>query len=667
MTSDDFACMVFDDKKMSKYLSHKTYNEYKRCLMLDAPVSLEAANEIARAMCTWALERGATHYAQKFYPLTGSSAQKHVSLYEMCDGKAIAKLNGETLLKGEVDASSFPSGGLRAPSCARGYTAWDPTSYAFVKDHTLYIPSLFFSFCSEALDEKIPLLRSIETVNKSALRLLSLLGSNATRVNVNVGAEQEYFLIDLDLCQKRKDLQIVGRTLFDARAEQSAYNRYLSAIEPRVFAFMKELDEELWKLGILVKTEHSEASPSQFEFAPIFTLASIAHEQNQLTIETMKQLATKHNFACLLHEKPFNHANGSGKHVNWSLSIQSGENLFAPDKGTINTRFLIMLCAVISAANTHQDLIRAFVSSAANDCRLGAKEAPPTIVSVALGEDIAALLSEVAMGCTSPQNTTRAIDLGIGVLPTFFADNTDRNRTSPLAFTGDRFEFRMPGAQQSVASITTLLNTIVSEQFSLFADELEHANSIEKGILEIIKRVMHEHGRIIFNGDNYSAKWQVEAQKRGLLNLKSTADALPYLTTTKSINLFEKMCVLTKTELCARQEVMAEQYCKDIDLEANTMLDIVTFEIIPSLIKRKSDILASAKDSLALELNADIEINLATSLSQSLADITALANALRRALKKAKSIDDKMHSARIYHDDVLSAMTALRERCNEII
>ena len=670
MMSDLYGSMVFDDRVMSKRLPQNVYREFKRCCALDLPLSRETANVIANEMKEWAVEKGVTHFTHWFQPLTGITAEKHDSFISPTkDGGVLMELSGKELIKGEPDASSFPSGGLRSTFEARGYTAWDPTSYAFIKDGILCIPTAFCSYNGHALDKKTPLLRSMEEISKQGVRLLSLLGKKAERINVSVGPEQEYFLVDTALYEKRKDLFYTGRTLFGARPPkgQELSDHYFGAIKPRVVKYMKELDEELWKLGILAKTKHNEVAPGQHEFAPIYTTVNIATDQNQLTMEIMKKVASKHNMTCLLHEKPFAGVNGSGKHNNWSLSTDTGVNLFDPGKSPQdNAQFLLILCAVIAAVDKHQDLLRISVANASNDHRLGANEAPPAIVSMYLGDEITGILQAIADGRTYSRRAKCEVEIGVHVLPKFSMDSADRNRTSPFAFTGNKFEFRMPGSSQSIASVNMILNTIMAEEFAEMADELEKASDVNQGITAIIKRVMTEHGRIIFNGNNYSKEWEDEAKKRGLLNLKSTPDALPYLTSKENVELFHKMHVLSEAELRSRQEIYVQNYCKLLNIEAMTTLDMATMDIIPAVIKYKGDIAKSANESLALGVEADEEKEIVKTLAALLATAKKDVERLRHALKTAHEKGENIEGAKCYHDDVLSAMDALRATCDEM-
>lgn len=670
MMSDLYGSMVFDDKVMSKRLPKETYRELKRCCAHDLPLSRDMANIIANEMKEWAVEKGVTHFTHWFQPLTGITAEKHDSFIAPTkDGGVIMELSGKELIKGEPDASSFPSGGLRSTFEARGYTAWDPTSYAFIKDGILCIPTAFCSYNGQALDKKTPLLRSMEAINKQGLRLLSLLGKKAERINVNVGPEQEYFLIDTAMYEKRKDLFYTGRTLFGARPPkgQELSDHYFGAIKPRVVKYMKELDEELWKLGILAKTKHNEVAPAQHEFAPIFTTVNVATDQNQLTMEIMKKVASKHNMTCLLHEKPFDGVNGSGKHNNWSLSTDSCANLFDPGKSPQdNAQFLLLLAAVIAAVDSHQDLLRIVVANASNDHRLGANEAPPAIVSMYLGDELTGIMQAIADGRSYSRRAKCEVEIGVHVLPKFSMDSADRNRTSPFAFTGNKFEFRMPGSSQSIASVNMVLNTIMAEQFEAFADELEKSADVNAGITAIIKRVMTEHGKIIFNGNNYSDEWTKEAQRRGLLNLYSTVDALPLLTSDKNVALFEKTHVFSQEELKSRQEIYTQNYCKVLNIEAMTMLDMATMDIIPSVIKYKGDVARSANQSLALGVEANEEKDIVSSLAKQLSVATDCVKGLKSSLAKAHSLGENIDGARCYHDDVLTAMSALRKVCDEM-
>ena len=668
--SELYGSLVFDDRVMSRRLPKETYKELKRCCADDLPLSLEVANIIANEMKEWAVEKGVTHFTHWFQPMTGITAEKHDSFITPTkSGGVIMELSGKELIKGEPDASSFPSGGLRSTFEARGYTAWDPTSFAFIKDGILCIPTAFCSYNGDALDKKTPLLRSMEAVNRQGLRLLKLFGRKTERLNATVGPEQEYFLVDTATFEKRKDLFYTGRTLFGARPPkgQELDDHYFGAIKPRVVKYMKELDEELWKLGILAKTKHNEVAPAQHEFAPIFTTVNVASDQNQLTMEIMKKVAAKHGMTCILHEKPFDGVNGSGKHNNWSLSTNFGHNLFEPGRSPEdNAQFLLILAAVIAAVDEHQDLLRISVSSAANDHRLGANEAPPAIISMYLGDELTGIMQAIADGRTYSRRANCEVKLGVHVLPKFAMDSSDRNRTSPFAFTGNKFEFRMPGSAQSIAGVNMVLNTIMAEQLGKFADELENADDLKAGITAIIKRVMTEHGRIIFNGNNYSAEWVEEAKKRGLLNLASTIDALPYLTSEKNIALFESQNVLTKRELISREEIYIENYCRLLNIEAMTMLDMATMEILPAVLRYKGELVKTAKNSVAVGVNADAETEMANALSELVNTARKQVTTLKAAVDKAHSINIHLECGRCYHDEVLTAMNDLRRTCDKL-
>ncbi len=668
--SELYGSMVFDDRVMSKRLPEETYKEFKKCCALDLPLSLEVANVIANEMKEWAVEKGVTHFTHWFQPMTGITAEKHDSFISPTkSGDVIMELSGKELIKGEPDASSFPSGGLRSTFEARGYTAWDPTSNAFIKDGILCIPTAFCSYNGDALDKKTPLLRSMEAVNKQGVRLLRLFGRKTERLNVTVGSEQEYFLVDTATFEKRKDLFYTGRTLFGARPPkgQELDDHYFGAIKPRVVKYMKELDEELWKVGILAKTKHNEVAPAQHEFAPIFTSVNVASDQNQLTMELMKKVASKHGMTCLLHEKPFNGVNGSGKHNNWSLCTNFGHNLFDPGSSPEdNAQFLLILAAVIAAVDKHQDLLRISVASAGNDHRLGAHEAPPAIVSMFLGDELTGIMQAIADGRSFSRRANCEVKLGVHVLPQFAMDRSDRNRTSPFAFTGNKFEFRMPGSAQSITGVNVVLNTMIAEQFEEFADELEKADDLQAGISKIIKRVMNEHGRIIFNGNNYSDEWVEEAKKRGLLNLKSTMDALPYLTSPKNIKLFESQHVFTERELRSRQEVYMEAYCRLVNIEAMTMLDMTTMEILPSAIKYKGELVKTAKNSIKVGVDAKAETDAANTVAGLVNEANVKVAALKKALNNAHGFSTTLECGNCFRDEVIPAMDDLRKTCDEL-
>ena len=662
--------MVFDDKTMQEWLPKEIYRELKRCIASDLPLDLDTANVIANAMKEWAVDKGVTHFTHWFQPLTGITAEKHDSFITPAKGGGVLmEFSGKELIKGEPDASSFPSGGLRATFEARGYTAWDPTSPAFIKDGILCIPTAFCSYNGESLDKKTPLLRSMEVLNKHGLRLLKLFGRKTERLSAMVGPEQEYFLVDTSVFEKRKDLFFTGRTLFGARPTkgQELNDHYFGAIKPRVVAYMKELDEELWKLGILAKTKHNEVAPGQHELAPIYTTVNVAVDQNQLTMETMKKVAAKHGMTCLLHEKPFNYLNGSGKHNNWSLSTNFGHNLFNPGKSPEdNAQFLLMLAAIIAAVDTHQDLLRISVAHASNDHRLGANEAPPAIISMYLGEELTGILQAIADGRTYSKRAKCDVQIGVHVLPTFAMDSADRNRTSPFAFTGNKFEFRMPGSSQSLADVNVVLNTIMAEQFKLFADELEKATDFNEGIAEIIRRVMHEHGRILFNGNNYSKDWENEAKRRGLLNLKTTIDALERLCDEKNVKLFEDFGVLTEVELRSRQEIDVEKYCKEVSLEATTMLDIASKDIVPAVLLYKKDVSTAALNALQAGIPAEVEVALATRLETLVKTANNCIDNLRTELETAHNFGLGLEAGKHYVAKVIPAMDDLRAICDEL-
>ncbi len=595
-----FGTMVFNDKIMKERLSKEAYDAVRRAKEEGKPLSHDYAKVVASVMKDWAIEKGATHFTHWFQPMTGITAEKHDSFIEpFGDGEVIMKFSEKSLVKGESDASSFPSGGLRATFEARGYTAWDPTSYAFVKDGSLYIPTAFCSYGGEALDKKTPLLRSMDAFNKQALRILRLFGNKKVKkVTPTVGAEQEYFLIDKSVYEKRLDLVHCGRTLFGARPAkgQELEDHYYGAIKSRVSAFMKELDSELWKLGVYAKTKHNEVAPAQHELAPVFTSTNIASDQNQITMELMKSVANKHGLVCLLHEKPFASVNGSGKHNNWSISTDLGENLLEPgDTPNKNAQFLLFLVAVIKAVDEYQDLLRISVASAGNDHRLGADEAPPAIISMYLGEELDAILNCIESGSEYLAKEKTELKIGVSVLPPIPKDSTDRNRTSPFAFTGNKFEFRMVGSSTNIACPNFIINTIVAEELCQFADRLEKAEDFNAELDKLIKSTITEHKRIIFSGNNYSKEWEEEAEKRGLLNLKSTIDALPLYTDDKNVKLFEKHSVLSAQEIKSRMEILLENYSNIVHIEALTAIDIARKEITPVLIDYQAFLLNELK------------------------------------------------------------------------
>ncbi len=599
-----FGSMVFNEETMKERLSGASYSAWKKCVTDGTSLDLSIANEIAEAMKQWAVEKGATHYTHWFQPMTGVTAEKHDSfITPVGGGKIMMEFSGKELVRGEPDASSFPSGGLRATFEARGYTAWDPTSFAFIKEGSLCIPTIFCSYSGEALDKKTPLLRSMDEVSRQALRILRLFGDTETkRVTASVGPEQEYFLIDKELYSQREDLRMTGRTLFGAKPPrgQELEDHYFGAIKPRVAAYMKDLDEELWKLGVLSKTKHNEVAPSQHEIAPIYTDANTACDQNQLTMEIMKKVAERHGLVCLLHEKPFAGVNGSGKHDNWSLGTDTGKNLFKPGKTpSQNAQFLLFLAAFIKGVDDYQDFLRATVAFAGNDHRLGAQEAPPAVISVFLGDELGAVVESIINGTPYQDAGKRTLKIGIDAMPSIPQDNTDRNRTSPMAFTGNKFEFRMLGSSQSVSGPNITLNTIMAEELKQFADELEHSSNFNLDLQHLIKRTFTEHQRIIFNGNGYDDAWIEEAKRRGLSNLKSTADALPAYVVPKNMDLFIKHGIYTKEEILARYEIHIEKYTTVINIEAGTMIDMIRHQILPAVSAFSTDLCERADSKAA--------------------------------------------------------------------
>ena len=662
-----FGSMVFDDATMKERLPKETYKALKKTMKNGDPLDINVANIVANAMKDWALEKGATHYTHWFQPMTGVTAEKHDSFINPTDdGKGIMEFSGKELIKGEPDASSFPSGGIRATFEARGYTAWDPTSYAFVKDGTLCIPTAFCSYTGEALDKKTPLLRSMERVSAEAVRVLHLLGDkDTTRVVTTVGPEQEYFLIDKDLYDQRKDLILTGRTLFGAKAPkgQELEDHYFGSIKPRVMAFMQDLDEELWKLGIYSKTRHNEVAPAQHEMAPIFTTTNLATDHNQLTMEVMRKVAQKHNLVCLLHEKPFAGVNGSGKHNNWSMSTNTGRNLLSPGKNPAqNTEFLLFLAAIIKGVYEYQDLLRISVASAGNDHRLGANEAPPAIISMFIGDDLKAVMDSIISGTEAVAAGTQKLELGVDVLPDFKKDTTDRNRTSPFAFTGNKFEFRSLGSSLNIACPNIMLNTIVAEELSQFADELEKADDLDTAVKALIKRVFTDYQDIVFNGDNYSPEWVVEAERRGLLNLRSMPEAMPHFIDKKNVELFTKHNVHTKREMYSRYEIQQEEYGKVINIEALTMLDMAKKDIFPAVSAYVAELASAcnAKKALSESLPCDAEIKVIEKLSKLLVCFQNKIEALEAKVNEAKGIEDVADQAMFYGKEVFGAMNELR-------
>lgn len=668
-----FGSMVFNDQVMKDRLPKDTYKAVKRTIEVGKSLDPSIASIVANAMKDWAVEKGATHYTHWFQPMTGITAEKHDSFISPTnDGSIIMEFSGKELIKGEPDASSFPSGGLRSTFEARGYTAWDPTSYAFIKDSILCIPTAFCSYGGEVLDKKTPLLRSMEVINEQAMRILKLFGDNdSNRVVTTVGPEQEYFLIDNELYNKRKDLKYTGRTLFGAKPPkgQELDDHYFGAIKPRVSAFMKDLNNELWKLGILAKTEHNEVAPAQHEFAPIFTNTNIACDHNQLTMELMKKVASEHGLACLLHEKPFAGINGSGKHNNWSISTNKGVNLLEPGKSPReNARFLLFLCAVIKAVDEYQDLLRVAISTAGNDHRLGASEAPPAIVSMFLGDELTSVLKSIEGDTVYDEKYDREMAVGVDAIPNFPKDTTDRNRTSPFAFTGNKFEFRMLGSKLSIAGPNIILNTIVAEELSQFADILENTENFTTDLNNLIKETVKKHKRIIFNGNNYSDEWVVEAKMRGLLNLKSTPEAMPYFVLDKNIKLFEKYKIFTSKEMHSRYEIHLEDYCKTLNIEALTFIEMVKKDIIPavnSYIKDLSET-ANAKLNLISDVNCDVEKTIITKLSLLCGSVYKKVDSLDNALLEVKNYDNLQECAEYYRKVIFTGIQELRAVVDEL-
>ena len=667
-----FGCMVFDDKAMKSRLPKETYKAMKKTIQDGKRLDIAVANVVANAMKDWAVENGATHFTHWFQPMTGITAEKHDSFISPCkDGSVIMEFSGKELVRGEPDASSFPSGGLRATFEARGYTAWDPTSYAFIKEGVLCIPTAFCSYGGEALDMKTPLLRSMEAISKQAVRILKLFGQDdVTSVKTTVGPEQEYFLVDRDLYNKRKDLIYTGRTLFGAKSPkgQELDDHYFGTIKPRVAAFMKDLNEELWKLGILAKTEHNEVAPAQHELAPIFTTTNIATDHNQITMEIMQKVAKKHNMICLLHEKPFAGVNGSGKHNNWSISTNKGINLLEPgDTPNENAQFLLFLCAVIKAVDDYQDLLRISVATAGNDHRLGANEAPPAVVSMFLGDEINDILESIENDTAYDAKEKVQMKIGVHVLPKFPKDTTDRNRTSPFAFTGNKFEFRMLGSASSVASANIVLNTAVAESLKSYADRLEGVDNFEEALHALIKKTIKDHKRIIFNGNGYDDEWIKEAESRGLLNLKTTPDALPYLTAEKNVKLFEEHKVFTKAEIEARQEIFYENYCKTINIEALTMIDMVNKDILPAVSKYvgKLSETAATKKSCFAGADCTYEEKTATKLSALSGSIYSKVTDLENSFIDLKNAGGVVEEAEMFKSVIIPKMQELRAVTDE--
>ena len=671
--SDYFGCLVFDDRMMKATLSSDIYRSLKKTIDEGARLDTDVANAVAKAMKDWAVAHGATHFTHWFQPLTGVTAEKHDSFITPApDGGVIMEFSGKELIKGEPDASSFPSGGLRATFEARGYTAWDPTSYAFIKDKTLCIPTAFCSYGGEALDKKTPLLRSMEALNRQAMRILRLFGNTEVKcVRTSVGPEQEYFLVDKEMYEKRKDLMFTGRTLFGAKPPkgQELDDHYFGVIKPRVAAYMADLNEELWKLGVLAKTEHNEVAPAQHELAPIYSTTNIATDHNQLTMEIMQKVALRHGLVCLLHEKPFAGVNGSGKHNNWSMAPDTGVNLLTPGETPYeNAQFLLFLCAVIKAVDDYQDLLRLSVATAGNDHRLGANEAPPAVVSMFLGEELTAVLD--AIENDTPYNAAEktVMKLGVHFLPRFTRDTTDRNRTSPFAFTGNKFEFRMLGSSNSIACANIMLNSAVAESLRVYADRLEKSKHFEADLHDLIKETVSDHKRIIFNGNGYDDAWIREATEvRGLLNLRTTPDAMPHLLDPKNVEMLTRHKVFSRTELESRYEIILENYCKSVNIEALTMIDMARKEILPAVEAYAHDLSDTliAKAAAVPGLSGRYEKNLIAKLSELADEIDSAITALETEAIRYKTITDVTEAAFMIRDVILQRMAELRVVCDE--
>lgn len=669
--AENFGCMVFNDAVMKARLPKETYNTLQKTIRDGRHLDINVANVVANAMKDWAIEHGATHYTHWFQPMTGMTAEKHDSFISPTEnGRVIMEFSGKELVRGESDASSFPSGGLRATFEARGYTAWDPNSYAFLKEGTLCIPTAFCSYGGEALDKKTPLLRSMEAIERQTMRILKLFGNTAvTRATTTVGAEQEYFLVDRSVYEKRPDLFYCGRTLFGCPPPkgQQLNDHYFGSIKTRVAAFMKELDLELWKLGILAKTEHNEAAPAQHELAPIYTATNIATDHNQLTMELMQKIAKRHGMVCLLHEKPFEGVNGSGKHNNWSISTNTGANLFEPGETPYeNAQFLLFLCAVIKAADDYQDLFRISVASAGNDHRLGASEAPPAVVSLFLGDELMDILNAIEKDDSYDAKEKTVMKIGVHTLPRFPKDTTDRNRTSPFAFTGNKFEFRMTGSSASIAETNIVINTAVAESLRQFADELDVADDFNLALHELIKNTIRNHKRILFSGNGYGEEWLKEAQKRGLSNYPSTPDALAHYLDPKNVELFKTHKVFSEAEMRARAEIILENYCKIITIEAKTMLEMANRDILPAVSSFAADIASNAREKLALELPADYEIDTAKELASYTSKLNVSCKKLDAALTEAAKLRDTTLLAGFCKDTVLTLMKELRASADKL-
>lgn len=664
--TDYFGSMVFDDRVMKARLPEKVYKSLKETIDKGTPLDASVADSVASAMKDWAIELGCTHYTHWFQPLTGLTAEKHDSFITPApDGRVIMEFSGKELVKGEPDASSFPSGGLRATFEARGYTAWDPTSYAFIKDGTLYIPTAFCSYTGEALDKKVPLLRSMDALNKQALRILKLFGNDKVQVvKTSVGPEQEYFLVPAELYAQRKDLIMTGRTLFGAMPPkgQEMEDHYFGSIKQKVSEYMADLDKELWKLGILAKTKHNEVAPAQHELAPIYSTTNIATDHNQLTMEVMQKVAKKHGLVCLLHEKPFAGVNGSGKHNNWSISTDTGVNLLSPgDTPHENAQFLLFLAAVIKAVDDYQDLLRLSVATAGNDHRLGANEAPPAVISIFLGDELTAVLDAIENDMPYGGTKKEKMQLGVDVLPKFRKDTTDRNRTSPFAFTGNKFEFRMLGSSNSISCANIHLNAAVAEVLKQFADELDGASDFNGALHELIKKTIKDHKRIIFNGNGYDDAWIAEAEKRGLMNLKTTADAMPKICDKKNVDMLTSHGIFTEAEIKSRCEIMLELYVKTVNIEALTMIDMARKEIIPAIAKFAADTASAvAVKSGVTAVACKYEKRLITTLSELIDTMDEATASLEGAVAEMKDIADIIEASEFVRDSILPKMDALR-------
>ena len=671
--SDYFGSMVFDDRVMRSVLSADVYNSLRRTIDEGSRLDSSVADAVAQAMKDWAVEKGATHFTHWFQPLTGITAEKHDSFISPSpDGSVIMEFSGKELIQGEPDASSFPSGGLRATFEARGYTAWDPTSYAFIKGKTLCIPTAFCSYGGHALDKKTPLLRSMEVLSRQALRILRLFGNDsAKRVVSSVGPEQEYFLITREMYDKRPDLQFSGRTLFGAKPPkgQQLDDHYFGVIKPGVAAFMEDLNDELWKLGILAKTEHNEVAPAQHELAPIYTTTNVATDHNQLTMEIMQKVAARHGLVCLLHEKPFAGVNGSGKHNNWSIATDSGQNLLSPGATPYeNAQFLLFLCAVIKAVDDYQDLLRLAVATAGNDHRLGANEAPPAVISIFLGDELTAVLDAIENDLPYEGTKRVRMKLGVDVLPRFNRDTTDRNRTSPFAFTGNKFEFRMLGSSNSIACTNIMLNSAVAESLRIYADRLEGADDFESALHDMIKKTIKDHKRIIFNGNGYDDAWIREATEvRGLMNYRTTADCMPHLLDEKNVAMLTSLGVFSLDELRSRRDIMLENYCKSVEIEADTMISMARTQIAPAIESYAGHVAATAssKLNLAPDLMCRYETGLVRKLSGLLDQIEEKADALEEAAEQVRGAEDIIEESCMIRDLVLPAMEALRAPCDQ--